>query len=177
MNNSIVTYTGTRVHYPFTNPQEIVITDIAHALSNQPRFTGHLHQPWSVAQHSLAVATLVPEQHKKQALLHDATEAYLCDIPTPFKRLMPDYMEMERDLWILIAARFNVELELDASVKEADKIMLMTERDAFNPNNRGWEEHYENTRRVPELLDVYRFLDPDHVKDIFLMKFKEYSGV
>lgn len=177
MSNSIVTYTGTRVHYPFVNPQEIIIADIAHALSNQCRFTGHLHEYWSVAQHSLCVAALVPDEHKKQALLHDAPEAYLCDIPTPFKRMMPEYMRMEAEMWALISERFDVGADLHPAVLEADKIMLMTERDAFNPNNRGWEEHYENTRRAPDLLEIYRGLDAATVEQLFLDKFKECCGV
>lgn len=176
MSNSIVTYTGTRVHYPFVNPQEIIITDIAHALSMQCRFTGHLHEMWSVAQHSLCVAELVPDEHKKQALIHDATEAYLCDIPTPFKVLMPDYQRIEDELWELIAARFNVPKKLHPSVKEADRIMLMTERDLFNPNNRGWSEEYEKTERRPEMIPRY-IGEPDEVEELFLSMFMEYSGV
>lgn len=177
MSNYIQTYTGTKVHYPFVNPQEIIIADIAHSLSNQCRFTGHLHHPWSVAQHSLCVAALVPAEHKKQALLHDATEAYLCDVPKPFKEMMPDYKRMEAELWEVIANRFGVPVELDRTVHEADVIMLMTERDAFNPNNRGWHESLERVRRVPDLVEVYRDVDSATIERMFLDKFKEYSGV
>lgn len=177
MSNYIQTYSGTRVHHPFNNPLEILTTDIAHSLSQQCRFTGHLHQFWSIAQHSLCVADLVPDEHKKQALLHDATEAYLCDIPTPFKVLMPEYMRMEKDMWELICERYDLPVEMHPSVKEADRILLMTERDAFNPNNRDWSEEYENTPRSFATLGQYILMPPQEVRAMFLERFKEYCGV
>src|SRR5271156_4912831 len=79
----IQTFTGKKF-YPFNpKPQDIDIRDIAHALSNICRFTGHTKRFYSVAEHSRNVAKLVPAHMKLQALLHDASEAYLCDIARP----------------------------------------------------------------------------------------------
>lgn len=69
------------------------IETIAHALSQINRFTGHLREPYSVAEHSVRVARAVadldgPPRAVLAALLHDAHEAYLGDISGPLKSLM-----------------------------------------------------------------------------------------
>src|SRR5690606_15472115 len=115
-----------------------------------PRFAGHVDKFYSVAEHSINVAWICPPEHRLQGLLHDATEAYICDIPTPFKRLLPEYKALEDNLWAAIAKRFDVPFELAPEVKEADRIMLLTERDALKASSkRNWSDEYESTPRWP----------------------------
>lgn len=69
------------------------IETIANALSQINRFTGHLREPYSVAEHSVRVARAVADLGGRSeivlgALLHDAHEAYLGDISGPLKRLI-----------------------------------------------------------------------------------------
>lgn len=47
------------------------------------RFNGRTYVPWSVAQHSVLVAHLVPENRRAWALLHDAHEAFIGDLTNP----------------------------------------------------------------------------------------------
>ena len=126
-NGVIETFTGIMID-PF-NPKEeqIVVLDIAHALSNLCRFAGHCNNFYSVAEHSVACSMLVPKEHALSALLHDSTEAYMVDIPTPIKNRIPIYIEKENSLMEFIYKKFDLEFPLHAEVVKADKEMLITE--------------------------------------------------
>jgi len=76
----IQTYSGKRIDFENPDPDQIDIVDIAHGLSNLCRFSGQSKYFYSVAQHSFYVS-LVCKENKLQALLHDATEAYMADVP------------------------------------------------------------------------------------------------
>jgi uncharacterized protein len=110
----------------FTNPQAdtIVVEDIAWALAHTCRFNGHCNRYYSVAKHSMRVAKIVDEKHKLAALLHDASEAYLGDIVSPLKSLMPDYSGMEHNMMKVIARVFGFKYPLPLAVRQADIYML-----------------------------------------------------
>jgi hypothetical protein len=120
--------TNSGVYFNLLEPtaEMIKIEDIAHALSRLPRFGGHLNPDWTVAQHSMQVAYHC-KQHRLEALLHDASEAYLMDLPTPIKKLIPDYYAMEERINLVIAAKFNLVYPWPEEVKRADQLMLETE--------------------------------------------------
>lgn len=114
--------------------------DIAHALSRLCRFNGHTRAHYSVAQHSLIVASLVPVEHQLVALLHDATEAYIGDMTRPLKAVMPEYQHVERQIWIAVCDRFDIPIDLPACVKQADMVALATERRDLMPEHPGaWD--------------------------------------
>lgn len=133
------------------DPDSITIEDIACGLSKNCRFNGQLKQWYSVAEHSIHVMALVPDHLKKQALLHDATEAFICDVPTPLKRMLGDtYHQIEQRLAAAIGKKFNVSLtELHPTVMQADRIMVVTERDALTENPQNWGPDYEDVIRYP----------------------------
>lgn len=83
----INTYMGGKFWYNHLEGNVIEIVDIAHALSQLCRYTGHTDMFWSVAQHSLLVAEKMPgtPEQKLVALLHDAAEAYTGDLSSPLK--------------------------------------------------------------------------------------------
>src|ERR1017187_10636100 len=78
---SITTFSGIHFWPLLPNPADIRIEDIAHALSNQCRFAGHAREFYSVAEHSVRVSQLCPPEDALWGLLHDASEAYLTDVP------------------------------------------------------------------------------------------------
>lgn len=111
------------------NFELINIHDIAHSLSMQCRFNGHTKKFYSVAQHSVWVAERVPLKDRMAALLHDGSEAYLCDIPSPIKRHFTQYHGIEDGVMIAIAKRFKFEYPFPPSVKEFDRAALVWEWD------------------------------------------------
>lgn len=155
----IQTVSGVKFHYLSGKPSEVVPEDICVALSRTPRWAGHTTKFMSVGQHSVLVSQMVKErggdeQQQLLGLLHDATEAYMVDLPSPLKRMIPRFKEIENILWKKISKRFFGEvIAISELVKECDTTMLATEaRDlfAFPPIDNWvrrcpppWEKHIE----------------------------------
>ena len=133
----ISTYTGKVIDILKPKPENIDIKDIAHALSLLCRFTGQCDSFYSVAQHSIVVHHLVPDELKLEALLHDAAEAYLGDLSSPVKNALregygrSDFDTMENDFYIAISEKFNLVQYNRAAyevIHQADMVALATER-------------------------------------------------
>lgn len=121
------TFTG-RAFWPMDpRPDEIEIEDIAHALSMMCRYAGHCLRFYSVAEHSVLLARAVPRDVALWALLHDAAEAYIVDVPRPLKPFLPGYKHAEAQVESAIAERFGLALPMPPSVKEADNRILHDE--------------------------------------------------
>lgn len=129
--NYVRTFTGKSMHPFAPSLDEICIEDIAHGLANTCRFSGQVRHFYSVAQHSVAVASIVPARHRLSALLHDATEAYLGDLAKPIKLGLPDYQQVEAGLWRVITQKFGISETLDPAIKLADNAALICERNAL----------------------------------------------
>ena len=156
--NCIRTYSDIYIN-PFNPlPEKINIEDIAHSLSMQCRFAGHLPKFYSVAQHSVQCSFMVAPKFKLQALLHDASEAYLLDIPSPVKNLIPFYKQAENKLMDMIADKFGFTYPLQEPVEAADKQMLQFEWDYImlrkplfdNTWDIQWPQNYAKTRFLAE---------------------------
>ncbi len=120
----IRTFTGKYINVFEPDPELICIEDIAHALSMQPRFGGHLPEFYSVAQHSWLVSVKCPKELWLTGLMHDAGEPYLIDVPSPVKARLTNYKEIEDRLMKAIAEKFGFEWPLPDLVKQADRFML-----------------------------------------------------
>lgn len=166
----IQTFSG-RVFWPLDpRPEDVQITDIAHALSQICRYNGHCLGHYSVAQHSVLVSRIVPRADRLAGLLHDAPEAYLGDVARPLKGLplYAEYRAAEGLLWRVIAGRFGISPELPQSVQHADAVLLATERrDLMVGCEREW-------RGLPAPLPVLlRPWAAERAKDEFLDRFEE----
>ena len=150
----IQTVSGRRVDLVNPDPSTINLTDIAHSLSMKCRCNGHSHGFYSVAEHSIWVSRLLTSKLALAGLLHDANEAYLQDIPSPVKWLLPDYHIIEDRVQEAIEKKFGLELTSreHKSVKRADDIMLATEARDFMCNTEGWGLKQSP---MPELLTLY----------------------
>lgn len=107
--------------------EEIHILDIARSLSHQCRFAGHCNRFYSVAEHSVLVARALPPELALWGLLHDASEAYLVDIPRPVKRHLPEYAAMEALVMRKVAERFHLSWPMPKEVKRVDNAILADE--------------------------------------------------
>lgn len=126
----IRTNSGIYIKVANPTPDMIDIDDIAHALSHQCRFAGHLPVFYSVAEHSVHCAEMLLESHPELALcglLHDASEAYLLDIPSPIKPLLTNYYELESNIMGVIADKYGFRFPLPKPVKVVDEQMLYSE--------------------------------------------------
>lgn len=139
MTTWMLTASGRKVKPAELEPADVCIEDIAHHLSHLCRFTGASRVFYSVAEHSLLVAQIVaeaaPDEPRTQlaALLHDATEAYLTDLATPVKALLPGYRIMESMAWLAISQAFDVPIAMPDAVKRADLLALAVERRDLMP--------------------------------------------
>ena len=115
-------------------PAEVSIIDIGAALSKLCRFGGHTMRFYSVAEHSVLVSRVVPPWLQRQALLHDASEAYCADVPRPLKiGLGEHYATIEELNWRAIADKYLVSYVMHPDVKRADNAVLMAEKRALLP--------------------------------------------
>lgn len=168
----VATYTG-RQFYPLDPQQDQVdIEDIAHGLAYQCRFNGQTRHFYSVAQHSLIVAGLVPKRFRLAALLHDAAEAYMGDMVKPLKQLFPMFSAIEAKVMAAIGARYGITDFEDRAIKRADLVALaMEKRDLMPYSTEAWSSLKgivpSPTRITP--------LPPQEAKALFLEAFA--SGV
>jgi len=169
----IQTYTGRR--FTPTKPMAgaIVLEDIAHPLSMQCRFSGHVSKFYSVAQHSVLVSYICDEKDALWGLLHDASEAYIVDIPRPIKRVLKEYVDLERVMQESVCERFGLPKGMPESVKKADDLLLMTEaRDLMPPLQDGWG--YNDIQPLPFKIEA---VSQEDAKDRFIMRFCELTKI
>lgn len=170
--------TATGLYFPLLapSPEFIRIEDIAHALSNLCRFTGHVRHFYSVAQHSYLASHLVPPEDALVALLHDASEAYIADISRPLKPYLTNYAEIETRIMEAVLKAFGLPTAMPPSVKRADLILLASEkRDLMLPDVPGDEDWdcISGIEPTPARITPWA---PSAAKFLFLDRFAEITG-
>lgn len=126
---------------------EVCIEDIAQALSMSCRFSGYVKSFYSVAEHCCHVSDLVwkttkDKQKALDALLHDASEAYLTDVPRPIKGHLTNYMEIEKKAEAVIQDKFNVN-PMCGYIKHIDTHICGTEAAQLFLQVPDWVSEYE----------------------------------
>lgn len=173
MSDWIETYTG-RLFYPLEpRAQDVDILDIAHALAMQCRFAGHCREFYSIAQHSVRVSLLCPPEYALWGLLHDASEAYLVDIPRPLKRsaAMKPYRDAEARVMRAVCEHFGLWPEEPEVIRAMDNAVLFREaHDFMTSQGAGWE------LSTPLLKDAIIPLLPNEAKLLFLGRYTGITG-
>ena len=172
------TNSGKRIGLSAVDLDQIDINDIADGVSNSCRFTGQVRLWYSVAEHCMWVADILPPHLRFHGLMHDAAEAYIADLSSPVKRKIGEpYHDIERVIALAIGQKYGLGdglVDPPKAVKDADRIMLMTERDHLQRKpSRDWGDEYENSVRIPGFW--VRCETPKDARAAFMRRFKEYS--
>lgn len=172
----IQVFSGNYVDLVNPDMNTILIEDIAHSLSNLCRFTGHTRHFYSVAHHSIAVSKIVPHEYALEALLHDATEAYLGDVSSPLKSLLGEYKLLESRLYRRIAKKFQIPEKTSEIVKLADFEICQQEKLWFLENNQQDIRHWGNIKKDNKISDaIQQVLWLKSPKQSFLDRFSLLS--
>lgn len=173
----ITTYTGK--HFDPTKPEMALvdIKDIAHALSLTCRGNGHVKTFFSVGQHCINCALEAEARGYSNrvilaCLIHDASEAYMSDVPRPLKHTLPEYMAAEDKLLDLIYKKFlgnSLNEEEKKLVKSVDNDLLYYDlKELLNEMSEGTE---------PELhIELsYEFIPFERVEQTYLELYDRYK--
>ena len=128
MKPQIQTHSGKVIDFAEPEKSQYTIEDIAHGLMNTCRYSGQCNRFYSVGLHSFIVASLVEPEFELEALMHDATEAFMADIPTPLKILLPAYREIEKRMDLEIRRQHGIRETPSPEVKAADALALAIEK-------------------------------------------------
>lgn len=160
-------------YFNFLDPEgsSFTIEDIAHGLGMTSRFGGQCKRFYSVAEHSICASFHVAPEFAFAALMHDAAEAFIGDIPRPLKSLLLDYQRLERDIETAVLGRFDLTLPLPAEVKSIDLVMLATEQRQILDNYDEWAP----IRGVVPLPIVLPCWTPQEAKAQFMHRFDALS--
>lgn len=117
-------------------PEQVDHNDIFAAISKLCRFTGHCSEIYTVGQHSLLVMSLVPDEFRFEALMHDAAEAYTGDVGTPLKVVLgPAFREVEHRIEAVVREKYGLPAKLSPEVKHADIVALGLEKRWMMPKD------------------------------------------
>lgn len=156
---------------------EVFIEDIAHSLSLQCRYAGHCLRFYSVAEHSVLIARHLAAKHAPEValwgLLHDASEAYLVDVPRPVKPYLTGYKVAEAAVMEVVCQRFGLPpFDMPPEVHEADERIIADE--LVNLVRMDWHGYYAGK----ELGVRLRYWTPEKAREEFMATFDALtSGV
>lgn len=160
---------------------DFTLHDIAHGLGRVCRFAGQTNRFYSVAEHCFHVSRLVPVEHKRAALLHDAAEAFIGDVTRPLKALLPEYKVIEARIEEAIVRRFLGDLDVGVihhpAIKAIDLAMCVVEARELMPNARGY---WTAIPADPQALETCRntklkFDAPDYATNAWLRAWSRYA--
>lgn len=176
----IQTDKGQKFHFWGHDETEIDIETVARGLSQTARWRGMYKKRiafYSVAQHCVLAAKIAPQFAKRYALLHDAAEWPLGDMPKPIKADLPDYRRLENFILLKCCKRFQVPMNhhVIGAVKRIDNYLLFTEGEQLlaNPEMiKEWNVERLECRWAPKRLNI-RPWGPERARREFLASYRE----
>lgn len=170
---------GARFNYNNPEESDVTIEDIASALSNVCRFSGHLPRFYSVAQHLVNTSRIVKPELSFDGLMHDTAEAFTNDLPTPLKWVFPIFKELEVAIESAMAKQFGFTYPYHPEIKHADTVMLISEKLYVKEDDSLWPAYEEWTAEVvapyQDKLDLASW-QPRRAKREFIERFEELNN-
>ena len=175
------TFTGREIDFDNFNENDVHLEDIAHHLSRLQRSCGSLPMDisYTVGEHCISLVKHFQKVGKisrlglRMLLLHDASEAYMADLPSPVKYRLPDYVEMESNIQRTIYKKLlNVDTDvLSDNLKTYDKRIYLDEVASLEPRN--YIKVLQGSEYQPLNCRIYHSHHPSTVKQCFLTLAKE----
>ncbi len=155
---SIQTFSGRFLHLLDPRPYEFTVVDIAIGLSQTCRYAGQTAAFYSVAEHSWLVSQYAEPEDQLWALLHDASEAFIHDVTSPLKSVLPEYRAIEARLMAVIADKFGLQGGIPDAVKVLDRRIVKDERSILmQPTT--WSAKYEAAEPLGAQLHLWKPTD------------------
>lgn len=168
--NYIETFTNKQYHFMNPSVSEVCIEDISQALSMSCRYSGHVKSFYSVAEHCCIISDKIldltgDKSQAYDALMHDASEAYLNDIPRPIKPHLDNYLSIEgmAERCIQKALHCN---PMNNLIAELDKNIVRDEAVQLFNSIPSWVNDYES------IGITVLSLTPEDAKREFLSRFE-----
>lgn len=178
MSNWILTHKGHAFSFDDVESNVYDIEDIAHSLAMTCRYGGMTRWHYSVAQHSVLIAREIWHQTGNASaaldgLMHDAEEAYMGDMKTPLKNLMPDFMAMSARVDAAIRKAFahvGVPATMQPLTMEYDTRILLDEKRALLPDTEPrWPIETDGTMPLEVFMSHWT---PEEAKVAFLGNYR-----
>lgn len=173
--------TGSNQQLDFAADEWIVlpIDLIARSLANTCRYNGQCSRYYSVAEHSWHISHLVPPELALAALLHDASEVYVGDMPPMLKRYLAgsgiNFKAIEHKATEAVARGYGLTLEQleHPLIKEFDRRILTDETQLLMPPHAYWEQYRVTYQPTGVTLECWQ---PEEANRRFLTRFEELGG-
>jgi 5'-deoxynucleotidase YfbR-like HD superfamily hydrolase len=176
MDDGIALLSGAMFNYNDPLASGVTLDDLATALSNICRFSGHLPSFYSVAQHLVNTSRIVEPEFAFDALMHDTAEAFTNDLPTPLKWALPVFKELEVKIETAMAEKFGFNYPYPPEVKTADTQMLLLEKNYVKKDTNQWEYYRDvEFEHLRDKVDLKGW-QPCRAKREFLERYEELTN-
>lgn len=168
----ISTYSGAKFFVNECNVEDIPITDIANALALNCRFNGHISRHYSVAEHCVLVSNLASPDNALYGLLHDYEEAFISDIPRPFKVAITGHIEFANAVMANVCELYGLPLEIPEDVAYIDKHICAVEATVLAKVVPDWVKYYDLS-----VCPTHEIKGLSHIqaRDAFMNRFNELT--
>lgn len=146
----MLTFTRRQVWPLRLTVDDVNMSDIARALSNQCRYNGHVDEFYSVAEHSVMISRALqrdghPIHTQLIGLHHDDAECWMGDMIKPLKNaldakgvsLKPYELAIEE----VVSAKFGLQWPWPAVIKEYDQKIVRDEKEQLKAGGPNWNAY------------------------------------